>query len=121
MNPSETVTSLKLEQSVFNSDEIDILSMAFEKAWAFVEFDPKLEALEESKRRWELARCLVLLLKRGETNPTSLANSAIGVLRENHKTRVIKFDPRRKRSDRSGSGLGRPARGDADLVVYRRS
>jgi hypothetical protein len=108
MNSSETVISLKLEQSVFNSDETEILATAFEKAWAFVEFDPKLEALE-SKRRSELARCLMMLLKLGETKPTSLANSAIRVLRENHKTRVIKFDRRRKRSDRSDSGLARPA------------
>jgi hypothetical protein len=99
MNPSETLTTLKLEQSVFNSDETDILGIAFGKAWAFVEFDPKLDALEESKRRSELARCLMMLLKRGETDPTSLANSAIKVLREDHKTRVIKFDQRPKRSD----------------------
>ena len=66
MNPSETVTSLKLEQSVFNSEETEILAAAFEKAWAFVEFDPKLKALEESNRRSELARCLMKLLKRGE-------------------------------------------------------
>jgi hypothetical protein len=46
MNSSETVISFKLEQSVFNSDETEILATAFEKAWAFVEFDPKLEALE---------------------------------------------------------------------------
>jgi hypothetical protein len=109
MNSSETVISFKLEQSVFNSDETEILATAFEKAWAFVEFDPKLEALEELKRRSELARCLMMLLKLGETKPTSLANSAIGVLRENHKTRVIKFDPRRKRDERNGSGLGRRA------------
>lgn len=77
MNPSETV--IKLEQSIFNSDETEILATAFEKAWAFVEFDPKLEALEESKRRSELARYLMKLLKLGEMNPTSLANSAIRV------------------------------------------
>ena len=45
MNPSEIV--IKLEQSIFNSDETEILATAFEKAWAFAEFDPKLEALEE--------------------------------------------------------------------------
>jgi hypothetical protein len=69
MNSSETVISFKLEQSVFNSDETEILATAFEKAWAFVEFDPKLEALE-SRRRSELARCLMMLLKLGETKPS---------------------------------------------------
>jgi hypothetical protein len=117
MNPSKTV--IKLEQSIFNSDETEILATAFEKAWAFVEFDPKLEALEESKRRSELARYLMKLLKLGEMNPTSLANSAIRVLRENHKTRVIKFDARRKRGDRSGSGLGRRDHGGASPIFER--
>jgi hypothetical protein len=119
MNPSET--AIKLEQSVFNSDETEILATAFEKAWAFVEFDPKLEALEESKRRSELARYLMKLLKLGEMNPTSLANSAIRVLRENHKTRVIKFDARRKRGDRSGSGLGRRDHDGASPIFERRT
>jgi hypothetical protein len=121
MSSLETVISLKLEQGIFNSDETEILATAFEKAWAFVEFDPKLETLEESRRRSELARCLMMLLKLGETKPTSLANSAIRVLRENHKTRVIKFHPRRKRDDRNGSGLGRRGHDGASPIFERRS
>jgi hypothetical protein len=79
----ETMTTLELERSVFDSHETRILSAAFEKAWAFVEFDPMLGILEASKRQSELARCLMALLKRGKMNPTSLANSGISMLRKN--------------------------------------
>jgi hypothetical protein len=36
----DTVTSLELERSVFDSDEARILSVGFEKAWTYVQFDP---------------------------------------------------------------------------------
>ena len=63
--------------------------MAFEKAWAFVEFDPMLGVLRN--RRAELARCLMALLKRGETNPTWLANSAIRMLHQRPNREVQKL------------------------------
>jgi len=78
----DAVTPLELERSVFDSDEARILSIAFEKAWAYVQFDPKLGVLEAWERQSELARCLMALLKLGETRPTSLANSAIRVLHQ---------------------------------------
>ena len=74
--------SLDLSRGFFDSGEIEILSMAFEKAWAFVEFDPMLGVLEAANRRAELARCLMALLKLGETSPTWLANSAIRMLHQ---------------------------------------
>ena len=80
--------SLDLSRGFFDSGEIEILSMAFEKAWAFVEFDPMLGVLEAANRRAELARCLMALLKLGETDPTSLANSAIKMLRRNRRSGV---------------------------------
>jgi hypothetical protein len=64
----------------FDSMETDILSTAFEKAWAFVELDPMLGVLGASERQSQLARCLMALLKLGENDPTSLANSAIKML-----------------------------------------
>jgi hypothetical protein len=78
-----TTTLLDSSGNFFDSAETEILSAAFAKAWAFVEFDPMLEALEISERRSQLARCLMALLKVGKTNPTLLANSAIKILRRN--------------------------------------
>jgi hypothetical protein len=78
----ETATPLDLDRGFFISAETETLGTAFEKAWAFVEFDPMLGVLEASERQSELARCLMALLKLGETNPTSLANSAIRLLHQ---------------------------------------
>ena len=85
-----TTTPLNLGQAVFDSAETEILSMAFEKAWAFVEFDPMLAVLEASEKQSQLARCLMALLKLGETVPTPLANSGIKMLRRNRQSEVRK-------------------------------
>jgi hypothetical protein len=77
----DAATPLELERSVFDSDETRILSSAFEKAWAYVQFDPMLGCLEASERRSELARCLMALIKLGDSNPISFANSGIALLR----------------------------------------
>jgi len=84
MTTLESAIPLDLDRGFFDSVETDILSIAFEKAWTFVEFDPMLAVLEVANRRAELARCLMVLLKLGETNPTWLANSAIRMLYERH-------------------------------------
>jgi hypothetical protein len=84
MTTVESAVPLDLDRGFFDSAETDILSIAFEKAWAFLEFDPMLGVLEVANRRAELARCLMALLKLGETNPTWLANSAIRMLHERH-------------------------------------
>ena len=81
----DTVTPLELERSVFDSEETRILSAAFEKAWAYVQFDPTLGVLEEWERQSELARCLMTLLKLGQDDPLTLANSAIALLHKIHK------------------------------------
>jgi len=81
----DTVTPIELERSVFDSTETQILSAAFEKAWAYVQFDPALGALEASERQSELARCLMTLLKLGQDDPLTLANSAIALLHKIHK------------------------------------
>jgi hypothetical protein len=85
-----TTTPLDLSQGFFDSAETKILSLAFEKAWAFVEFDPMLGGLEASVKRSQLARCLMTLLKGGETDSASLANSAIKMLRRNRQNGVRK-------------------------------
>jgi hypothetical protein len=82
----DTVTPLELERSVFDFDETRILSAAFEKAWAYVQFDPALGALEAWERQSELARCLMALLKLGHDNPLILANSGIALLHKIHKS-----------------------------------
>jgi hypothetical protein len=82
----DAVTPLELERSVFDSDETGILSVAFEKAWAYVEFDPTLGVLEAWERQSELARCLMTLLKLGDDNPVSLANSGIALLHKNQRS-----------------------------------
>ncbi len=84
----EAVTALELERSVFDSAETQILSAAFAKAWAYVEFDPALEILDVAERRSELARCLMAILKFGETNPVTLANSGIALLRRSQRSRI---------------------------------
>ena len=81
---AEAVSSLELERSVFDSSETDILSLAFAKAWAYVEFDPTLGMLDADERQTELARYLMAILKLGDSNPTSIANSAIALMRKNH-------------------------------------
>jgi hypothetical protein len=81
----DTVTPIELERSVFDSEETRILSAAFEKAWAYVQFDPALGALEEWERQSELARCLMALLKLGNDDPITLANSGIALLHKIHK------------------------------------
>ena len=89
---AEAVSSLELERSVFDSSETEILSAAFAKAWAYVEFDPTLGMLQTDERQSELARCLMAILKLGDCNPTSIANSAIALMRKNQsrmpRTRV---------------------------------
>jgi hypothetical protein len=82
----DTVTSLELERSVFDSDEARILSVAFEKAWTYVQFDSLLGVLEAWERQSELARCLMVLLKPGDNNPVSLANSGIALLHKNQRS-----------------------------------
>jgi hypothetical protein len=82
----ESVTQLELERSVFDADETQILGAAFEKAWAYVRFDPMLGVVGMYERQSELARCLMVLLKLGDNNPVSLANSAIALLRKIHRS-----------------------------------
>src|SRR5271155_42524 len=86
--PLEDVTPLELERSVFNSAETRILSTAFQKAWTYVEFDAALGLLDAAERRAELARCLMAVLKIGESDPTGLANSAIALLRRTQRDGV---------------------------------
>jgi hypothetical protein len=78
-----------LERSVFDSSETEILSAAFAKAWAYVEFDPTLGVLDACERQSELARCLMAILKLGDSNPTSIANSAIALMRKN-QSRILR-------------------------------
>ena len=82
------VTSLEQERDVFDSAETRVLSTTFAKAWAYVQFDPALGALNASERQSELARALMALLKLGNTDPTSLANSSIALLRMSQRSRV---------------------------------
>ncbi len=102
------VTSLELERDVFDSAETRILSTAFAKAWTYVETDPALRGLDALERQSELARALMTILKFGETNPTSLANSGIAVLRMSRRS----AQPRRHRAyslQRDPSGTRRRA------------
>jgi hypothetical protein len=85
----EAVSSLELERSVFDSAEIEILSAAFTKAWAYVAIDPALGVLDALERQSELARCLMAILKLGDRNPTSIANAAIALLRKN-QARIVR-------------------------------
>lgn len=85
MTTVEAVSPLELERSVFDSAETRILSTAFARAWTFVESDPALGTLDTPERQSELARCLMAILKIGETNPTSLANSGIALLRRSQR------------------------------------
>ena len=86
---AEAVSSLELERSVFDSSETEILSAAFSKAWAYVEFDSTLGMLDARERQSELARCLMAILKLGDGNPTSIANSAIALMRKN-QSRILR-------------------------------
>jgi hypothetical protein len=86
---AEAVSSLELERSVFDSSETEILSAAFAKAWAYVAFDHTLGLLDAADRQSELARCLMAILKLGDCNPTSIANSAIALMRKNH-SRILR-------------------------------
>ena len=81
----DAVTPLELDRSVFDSDETRILSAAFKKAWAYVQSDPMLGFLEARERQSELARCLMALIKLGDSNPVSLANSGITLLRKSQR------------------------------------
>jgi hypothetical protein len=49
-----------------------------------------LGILEASQKQSQLARCLMALLKRGESDSTLLANSAIKTLRRNQQSEVRK-------------------------------
>jgi hypothetical protein len=86
---AEAVSSLELERSVFDSSETEILSVSFAKAWAYVESDPTLGMLDACERQSELARCLMAILKLGDNNPTSIANSAIALMRKN-QSRILR-------------------------------
>jgi hypothetical protein len=94
MLAGEAVSLLELDRSVFDSAETEILSEAFAKAWTFVEFDPTLCMLEAFERQAELARCLMALLKLGDSNPTSIANSAIALLRKSQSRILRRHVPR---------------------------
>jgi hypothetical protein len=91
---AEAVSSLELERSVFDSTETEILSRAFAKAWTYVEFDPTLGTLEVWERQAELARCLMAILKLGDSNPTSIANSAIALLKKSQSRILRRHVPR---------------------------
>jgi hypothetical protein len=95
----EAVSSLELERSVFDSAETEILSKAFAKAWTYVEFDPALCMLETFERQAELARCLMAVLKLGDSNPTSIANSAIALLRKSQSRILRRHAPRRQSNE----------------------
>ncbi|MBO0715848.1 MAG: hypothetical protein J2P55_00735 [Rhizobiales bacterium] len=86
---AEAVSSLELERSVFDSSETEILSAAFARAWAYVELDPTLGMLDACELQSELARCLMTILKLGDNNPTSIANSAIALMRKN-QSRILR-------------------------------
>jgi hypothetical protein len=94
MTSFKAATPLDLGRNFFDSAETEILSTAFEKAWAFVEFDSMLGVLDALERQSQLARCLMALLKLGETDPTSLANSAIKMLRRNRQSGLRKHRAR---------------------------
>jgi benzoyl-CoA reductase/2-hydroxyglutaryl-CoA dehydratase subunit BcrC/BadD/HgdB len=94
MSAGEAVSLLELDRSVFDSAETEILSKAFAKAWTFVEFDPTLSMLEAVERQAELARCLMAVLKLGDSNPTSIANSAIALLRKSQSRILRRHVPR---------------------------
>jgi hypothetical protein len=91
---AEAVSSLELERSIFDSTETEILSRAFAKAWTYVEFDPTLGTLEVWERQAELARCLMAILKLGDSNPTSIANSAIALLKKSQSRILRRHVPR---------------------------
>ena len=91
---AEAVSSLDLERSVFDSTETEILSRAFAKAWTYVEFDPTLGMLQVWERQAELARCLMAILKLGDSNPTSIANSAIALLKKSQSRILRRHVPR---------------------------
>jgi hypothetical protein len=102
----EAVSSLELERSIFDSAETEILSRAFAKAWTYVEFDPTLGMLEVWERQAELARCLMAILKLGDNNPTSIANSAIALLRKGQSRILRRHVPRGlPNEDRIGAAL----------------
>ncbi|MFZ2078302.1 MAG: hypothetical protein WAV38_16935 [Xanthobacteraceae bacterium] len=88
MTSLEAVTPIDFGRSVYDSNDTRILNAAFERAWVFVESDPALEAFEAPERRSELARCLMALIKLGETDPTSLANAGIAMLRSKLRGRL---------------------------------
>src|SRR5262249_61898046 len=48
-----------------------------------MEFDPSIGMLEACERQSELARSLMAILKLGDSNPTSIANSAIALMQKN--------------------------------------
>jgi hypothetical protein len=50
MTAPESTIPPDLNHDYFDSVEIGVLSIAFEKAWAFVEFDPMLGQVELTKR-----------------------------------------------------------------------
>lgn len=66
----------------FDSEGIKLLSMAFHKAWIFVENDRSLEPLDLDERRSALAWLLMELARGGETDAIRLANAAIFHLRD---------------------------------------
>jgi hypothetical protein len=88
MTSLKAMKPINLGRDFFDSAETRLLSIAFAKAWAFVEFDPMLGVLDPSERQSRLARCLMALLKQGETDPTPLANSAIKMLRRNRQSEL---------------------------------
>jgi hypothetical protein len=107
---ADAVSSLELERSVFDSTETEILSTAFAKAWAYVEFDPTFGKIDERERQSELARSLMAILKLGESNPISIANSAIALMRKNQsrilRQPIIRGPSRNRVSDRRAAAAG---------------
>jgi hypothetical protein len=97
---ADAVSGLELERSIFDSSETEILSVAFAKAWAYVEFDPMLGVLQVQERQSELARCVMTILKLGDSNPTSIANSAIALMRKNQSRFLRRYVAGNLTSDR---------------------
>jgi hypothetical protein len=71
-----------IQRSYFGPEALAVASEAFSTSWGFLQRDPVFENCNRDELQAELARVIFEMLKKDEYNSLSIANRAIGRLRE---------------------------------------
>ena len=66
----------------FEPEVLALATAVFDRSWGFIERDPVLVGEDRQSTKEELARLILLLVRRGEKDLVAIANCAILTLRQ---------------------------------------